>query len=92
MNSNNIIKYSGNTKYFAALYKEKDKYFIIFALTNGINIIEKESYNNFSLFAISAKAEISFKENHNSNSIFHIIELNNIQEFNSIIKILECIL
>ena len=92
-----IIKYCGNDKYFIGCYEYKGKLRLVFSfvrsvnfnlvldretnmLQEGLKIIEKRSGNIY--IEISEKNDV----------LFHVVEINDIKEFDTIKEVLECII
>jgi hypothetical protein len=96
-----ILKYYGNNNFFAALCKNKDDYYILIAKTYGIDILTDRDIerclnkNNICLAHIvtsyRAKAEIDFKTVED-NTLFKLIKIKDEDEFDHLVKALECIL
>ena len=96
-----ILKYYGNNNFFAALCENKDDYYILIAKTYGIDILTERDIerclnkNNICLAHIvtsyRAKAEIDFKMVEDK-TLFKLIKIKDEDEFDHLVKVLECIL
>lgn len=96
-----IIKYHGNDNFFAALcYKDIKTYYMLIAKTNGLDIFtEYDTEGCYSKYGFqvaeivksyTARAEIQFK--YSDKTLFKLINIKDEDEFDHLVKILECIL
>jgi hypothetical protein len=92
-----VIKYYGNDKYFLGCYEYKDKLRIVISFVKSVNYnLEVERQTNW----LETKFELTEKRSGNihidilekNNVLFHVIEINDIKEFDTIKNVLECIL
>lgn len=83
-----IIKIQGNGNYIAFLAKDKNGYYLIWALTGKIDIhIDYEMYSTTK----EGQANFTLVPNKN-NELFQIIKLDKPEHFNAIVKALDKIL
>ena len=92
-----IIKYEGNSKYIIILYKEKDKLYILYALTNALFIDSKieevdinDCFSRITKFILNRNVtvQIPLIERKN-NKIFSIIQVDNEKAYNLIKTVVE---
>ena len=91
------IKYYGNDKFFLGCYEYKGKLRIVLSLVKAINYnLEIERQTNYLTEGIkltekkSGNIHIDILEK--NDTLFHIIEINNIKEFDTIKEVLECVI
>ena len=95
-----IIKYEGNSKYIVILYKEKDKLYVLYALTNALFIdSENEEVDMGDYFSRITKfvlhrhitVHIPLIEREN-NKVFSIIQVDNEKAYDLIKTVVEDLL
>ncbi len=96
-----IIKYHGNNNFFAILcHKNKENYYKIVSKTRSLSIFTEQKTQRITngrgiclaeiVKSYSARAEINFKCE--DKTLFKIINIKDENEFDHIVKVLECIL
>lgn len=95
-----IIKYEGNSKYIVILYKEKDKLYVLYALTNALFIDSEneevdidDCFSRITKFVLSrhVTVHIPLIEREN-NKVFSIIQVDNEKAYDLIKTVVEDLL
>lgn len=97
-----ILKYYGNNNFFAALCrKNMNTYYMLVARTKGLDIYTEQDVvdctNGYGIHiaeivkSYTARAEIKFKYD-SQKTLFKLINIKDEDEFDHLVKVLECIL
>lgn len=95
-----IIKYEGNSNYIIILYKEKDKLFVLYALTNALFIDSENEevdiddyFSRITKFVLNrhVTVHIPLIEREN-NKVFSIIQVDNEKAYDLIKTVVEDLL
>ena len=95
-----IIKYEGNSNYIIILYKEKDKLFVLYALTNALfidseneEVVIDDCFSRITKFVLNrhVAVHIPLVEREN-NKIFSIIQADSEKAYDLIKTVVEDLL
>lgn len=93
---NKVLKYQGNTKYFAALIEAEEKFFIMLAFTSSdIDISQQRDYGSYSLegnrlhFCDNFSLHLNLKLDTCKDVVWQLVTLDNIKEYDIMVKLLE---
>ena len=95
-----IIKYEGNSNYIIILYKEKDKLFVLYALTNALFIDSEneevdidDCFSRITKFVLKCHVTIHIPLiERKNNKIFSIIQVDNEKAYDLIKTVIEDLL
>ena len=95
-----IIKYEGNSKYIVILYKEKDKLFVLYALTNALFIDSEneevdidDCFSRITKFVLNRHVTVHIPLIERENDkVFSIIQVDNEKAYDLIKTVVEDLL
>ena len=92
-----ILKYKGNEKYIVGLAKDEEQKYIFFAKIDSILLNDEkeelDSYGGLIKYTSSRKYTIEFLLGlGNDHSCVHLLEIEDVKEYDTVCKILEIIL